>query len=474
MFYWDHERKILYPKNEKLNECDEFVLVDSNVTTGTTLRKAILELGLSREKTKIRANPKTELAKKLIHEIVPNGDPDPEKVMIAFAGKAASLKSFIAKGLEMTQGIPVIQIGEKLKNIIDVGRYGEKLAQLEENNPFIVGEILYPFVKQHTERTIILDGVKSIETAIFLSYSTKRPMYVFFVEADEELRSKAVALRMDQDDVYTKERDQLFEEGLTRLKEKAYAVINMGDWKSLQSLCELLELLGFRTRRILDIPNPFNSKVPLLELYRRNVEKLIKKSTMIEEKFSEYLFHKSYLERLKRQGISLTSKQEEVIMLTASAFRIVDDILDENTIRDGKPAFWRVHGITKSIYLATLMTVKAWNITEQLGVGKEFLEMFRRVIEAVRYELDVEDGKEKFENFDNWLRAAEREAAFREFLAILSGHPEKVPEFKAWALRAQAKDDLLGGSKGGREDTERKLKRPLFREEWLPLLPTKP
>ncbi len=113
------------------------------------------------------------------------------------------------------------------------------------------------------------------------------------------------------------------------------------------------------------------------------------------------------------------------------------------------------------------MTVRSWNISEKLGIGKEFQGMFRKVINAVRYELAVEDGTEKFQSFDDWLRAAKREIAFREFLAILSGQPERASEFREWAIKAQAKDDLLGNEKGGREDTEKRLKRPLFREKWL-------
>jgi hypothetical protein len=114
--------------------------------------------------------------------------------------------------------------------------------------------------------------------------------------------------------------------------------------------------------------------------------------------------------------------------------------------------------------------VKAYSICDRLGVGKQFLEMFEKVVDAVEYELLVEDGREENMGFDSWLRAAEREAAFREFLATLAGCPEKGGEFRAWGLKAQAKDDLLGSTKGGREDTEKKLNRILFKPEWEPLL----
>jgi len=475
LFYWDPKQKILYPKNESITGFNQYILVDSNITTGKTVRETIACLGLPREKVKIRGNPKTELAKKIVDQPMSNGDPDPEKAMLVFAGPAASLKTFLARGLEMTQGIPVIQCGKELQKLTDVGKYGEKLMQKENQNPFIVGELLYPIVQKYTsEKVIILDGPKSVETVLFLSYATHRPVFVFYVYNSDELRQNAIALRTDPDDLYATERDRLFQAGLNRLREEAYAVIDIAEWRTLQLLAEVLELLGYKVSSIAGLPNPFGSKRPILELYRRNVEKLVKKNTVINRDFSELMFHRSYIERLEKHGISLTSKQAEIVALTASAFRIIDDILDEHTIRDDAPAFWTKHGIVRSIYIATLMTVKAWNLSAQLGVGERFLEMFQKCVDAVMYELKIEDGIEKFETFEDWLRAAEREAAFREYLAYLIGKPEKAKEFRAWALHAQAKDDLMGAEKGGREDTDRRLNRPLFKPEWQSKLPPRP
>lgn len=151
----------------------------------------------------------------------------------------------------------------------------------------------------------------------------------------------------------------------------------------------------------------------------------------------------------------------------ASGFRIIDDLLDEHTTREGRPTFWQQKGIVKSIYYATLMTVKAHDIVEKEGLSKEFQEMFRRVIDGVFYELRVEDEIEECKEYKDWLKAAERKVAFREFLAHLGGMPEKVNEFREWGIKAQIKDDLLGAEKHGRENTETRLKRPIFKREWL-------
>lgn len=260
-------------------------------------------------------------------------------------------------------------------------------------------------------------------------------------------------------------RDELFEKGLEELKREAYAIIDWRDLNTLHPLCELLDILGYRTGEIAGFPNPFGSKRPILELYRRNVMRLL--GTEVEEDLSGYIFHRNYGRRLEEKGIILDQRRAEVLNLVASAFRYVDDILDENTIRDYRPAFWVENGFAKTMYIATLMTVRAYSICEELGLGEEFLRMFERVIDAVNYELLVEEGLAEFRSYEDWLRVAEREAAFREFLAVLAGRPEERGAFRLWGLKAQAKDDLMGAGKGGREETEGRLRRPLFRREWL-------
>ena len=467
-FYWDPKEKILYPTGKKLEDFDEFELVEANIATGRGALEAVRELKLPRERTKIRGNAETKFGERFVDILEPSARPDPERVLIAFAGKPGSMKSFLSRGLEMSQRIPTVQIGKELQKITDVGDYGEELFEQEQKNPYIVGEILLRLIQERSkEKVIIIDGVKSYETALFLSYATHRPIFLFSAEINEELRREFGELRLDKDDYFAKERDEMFGEGLRKLKDYAYSELDMGDWRTLEPLSEVLEGLEFRTTRILDIPNPFGSKQPFLELYRRNVEKLIAKKTEVGKDFSEYIFHKNYPERLKKHGVNLNQERAEVVNLVASGFRMIDDFLDEHTTREGQPTSWQQEGIVKSIYHATLMTVKAHNIAEKKGLSKEFQEMFRRVIDGVFYELRVEDGIEECKEYKDWLRAAEREVAFREFLAHLGGTPERVNEFREWGIKAQIKDDLLGAEKHGRENTETRLKRPIFKREWL-------
>lgn len=469
VFYYDPRTNTLYPQSKAVNikNYDKYLLVDSNITTGTTVFSTIRRLGIPESRVEVKGPALTEYASRIVKYIVPSVKPLYNRALIMFAGRSGTIKSFLAKGIGESHGIPVVQVGKIVRKHFDVGKYGEKLAELERDNPFIVGEILYDYVSSYSDRVVIVDGVKSIETSIFLSYTTRIPKYIYFVEVDESLRREVVALRGDEDDAYDEERNKLFDEKLRELRDQAHGIIDMNDLSTLERLCSVLEAYGYRTTRIAGYPNPFGTKLPILEMYYRNVVKLVEKGVVIQHDLEPFVFHRNYPKRLEEKlGVKLTKTQEDIINYTASAFRIVDDILDENTVRDWRPAFWVKHGFYKSMLIASLMTVKAYELSRGIGLGDKYMEMFRRIVDAVRYELKVEEGRAEFRTFTDWVKAAEREAVFREFLAYLIGMPERAREFYIWGLRAQAKDDLIGETKGGREATERRLRRPLFREEW--------
>ncbi len=249
IFYWDPKDKKLYPTDKNLEEFDEFELVEANVATGRGTLVAMKELKLPKERTKIRGNSETKFGEKFIDILESSARPDPEKVIIAFAGKPTSMKSFLSRGLGMSHNIPVIQVGKELEKITDVGKYGEKLFEQEKKNPYIIGEMLLPLIQKYqNEKVIIIDGVKSYETAIFLSYATHRPIFLFFTEVSEKLRKEFTELRLDKDDYFAKERDEMFKKGLQRLKKYAYSELNLEKWQNLELLIH-----SFPTRRSSDL-----------------------------------------------------------------------------------------------------------------------------------------------------------------------------------------------------------------------------
>ncbi len=102
---------------------------------------------------------------------------------------------------------------------------------------------------------------------------------------------------------------------------------------------------------------------------------------------------------------------------------------------------------------------KVLEAARKLGAERELINAAAKMVEAVKVELELEKtGRPP--TLADWLKAAEREAAFREFAYSLVGLNREAGYVEG--LAAQIKDDLWGAAKGGREDTETRLNRPLI------------
>lgn len=444
--YYAPENNTLYPRSEKITDEDEVVLVDSNIVTGKTMLKAFKSLNLKREKTLFAGSYKGEYAEKFLDIRLPA--PEIKGYIIALAGSSGTGKSFIAKGLEIYRGIKQYKIGYAAKELGE-GLYGEAID--EEDNPFAVSE---KFLEMYniSDRLVIVDGVKSLHQLIHISYALKMPYFLFYVDSDrKELMYK---LRNDPDDVYHKEREALFKSRLKELKEHSLAVINTSNFETFASLAKILENFGYSCKKREWGYDIWGTKHIWLDIYEKYAY-----GTKEIELINTPDMHQSYIEKYGLEGPA-----KEIVMLTATSFRIIDDILDEHDTRRGNPSHWKKYGILDSLIDASALIQKTRKIAQQTGFLKEYDEMFKRVINAVRYEIDVEEGRAEYKTVEDWIRAAEREAAFREFIGILKGEDPK--EYYFQGLKAQAKDDLIGAAKFGRKDTDRKLKRPLFKEEF--------
>jgi geranylgeranyl pyrophosphate synthase len=155
----------------------------------------------------------------------------------------------------------------------------------------------------------------------------------------------------------------------------------------------------------------------------------------------------------------------DAVSLFATAVRIIDDILDEHTVRlyseEGvaTETWWVRRGIYLAVVDSVALMVKAKRAARGLGVERELVDAAARMVGAVRVELELErTGRPP--TLSDWLKAAEREAAFREFAYGLAGLDQEAGYVEG--LAAQIRDDLLGATKGGREDTETRLNRPLI------------
>jgi hypothetical protein len=175
--------------------------------------------------------------------------------------------------------------------------------------------------------------------------------------------------------------------------------------------------------------------------------------------------HRGYVERLKRRGAEVGEAAAEAISLFATAVRIIDDILDEHTVRlyseEGATteAWWVRRGIYLAVVDSVVLMIKARRAARRLNAERELISAAAKMVEAVKAELELErTGRPP--TLADWLKAAEREAAFREFAYGLVGLNREAGYVEG--LAAQIKDDLFGAAKGGREDTEARLNRPLI------------
>ena len=160
--------------------------------------------------------------------------------------------------------------------------------------------------------------------------------------------------------------------------------------------------------------------------------------------------------------IRVKGEAAKMVQEVATAFRFIDDILDEHDTRWEKPARWVETSPVEALAEAEILTTKALKRAERLGCRKEFLEMFEAVLDAVYYEIDVEEGRAEFISEEDWKRAAGREAHFRAFIGYLKG--EDPVKYYQEGLKAQMKDDVMGAEKGERENTDERLKRPLWQK----------
>ena len=162
--------------------------------------------------------------------------------------------------------------------------------------------------------------------------------------------------------------------------------------------------------------------------------------------------HRGYVERLKRRGAEVGEAAAEAISLFATAVRIVDDVLDEHTVRlyseEGvaTEAWWVRRGIYLAVVDSVALMIKARRAARRLGAERELISAAAKMVDAVKLELELEKtGKPP--TLADWLKAAEREATFREFAYGLAGLDREAGYVEG--LAAQIKDDLWGRPRAG-------------------------
>lgn len=269
-----------------------------------------------------------------------------------------------------------------------------------------------------------------------------------------------VARRRDPDDSYAAERKALFQGSLDRLR-AAFTNISAADFWSLEPVARVLERFGFPCPRREWGWDIFGTKRVWLDVYRK---------LSLDDRYAsaepdpDIDYHTRYAAKY-----GLAGRASDLVRDAATAFRLVDDVLDEHRVRWGRPSCWAKSSCVEALGNAAVLTARARLAARALGIETQFLRMFEDVLGAVYYEIDVEEGRARFATAADWERAARREACFRAFIGFLKG--EDPEAYYREGLRAQMEDDLRGATKGGRKNTDVPLNRPLWQRIGGPGLP---
>lgn len=146
----------------------------------------------------------------------------------------------------------------------------------------------------------------------------------------------------------------------------------------------------------------------------------------------------------------------QVVEHLRAGFKIMDDLIDEDEVRDYKPAFWVVYGQETTIEQAAHHLAQARMIASQLGIAT-FEQRVCEVIAAARLEVEMEnpDFKSELSLPQIWAEVVKKEASFRLMIAEALNCPPNVCEAAYLdGVAAQMLDDGLSAiyGKDGRPD----------------------
>lgn len=147
------------------------------------------------------------------------------------------------------------------------------------------------------------------------------------------------------------------------------------------------------------------------------------------------------------------------------SFKIMDDLIDEDTVRDGEQAFWVIYGSETTIEQAAWHVKQARELAQKLGIVDIFEKRLCEVISGARLEVEMENPgfAANVPLSELWNRVVLKEAAFRRYLAEALGcKPEVVEAAYQDGVAAQMLDDGLSalyGKDGRIENSDEKLGR---------------
>jgi len=213
---------------------DEIVILDQNITTGLTqlrLERELRQMGIEGP-VRYAGNPKSVLGYRhmdylLTKEgIVPKPSVEPpsdiyrfNRYMVALVGLPASGKTLLRHLFSRLPGFSVYKWGKFLRSTVE-GLYGQMTYEngwskamrftneVESKDRIVVAKTFLAAqeVREDPASFMVVDGIKSREQIIYVSYALRRPAIIVRVHRDEKERQSEARKRGDFDDVNDSER----------------------------------------------------------------------------------------------------------------------------------------------------------------------------------------------------------------------------------------------------------------------------
>jgi cytidylate kinase len=507
-----------YPQKKKYSK---ILIFDRNLTTALTqlhIEKSLKGLGIKgpvkyvgNEKTLLAYRHQSYLLRKegmvkkteaLAQDAYQIG-----KYMIALVGLPASGKTFLRNIFSRMDGFSAYKWGDYVKQEIE-SRYREMnwanvqrfTEEVETKDKIVVARRFVSSVKDDSP-FMVVDGIKSREQIIYASYALQRPVIVISVRRDEKERQREAEKRGDFDDSVDSERLEFLR------KIGALDVVNFADFIINTTGCSV-EYEGDICR--IRIPQGFVSGMhevlswifasESIEATKKLVQKAavevaeqrgaatveVNRMDWLEKVAAINSFYMksfenprpwadvptsgSYAKKVRKLAVfgKRTEKDvEEVCQLVEhlrKAFKIMDDLIDEDEVRDYAPAFWVVNGAWKTIEQAAYHLGRARKIATELGIAT-FEERVREVILAARLEVKMENPKftTDLTQAELWGKVVMKEASFRLLIAEALNCSESVCGATYQdGVAAQMLDDglsALHGKDGRKDNSDERLGR---------------
>ena len=391
-----------------LPAASEYVVVEANVATGATVLAIIRHIRRRFPHARVRVvgTAHTTAGARLLEENLDPDRPLVDRYLVFLAGFPGSGKSLLA---HMLAGFPDVRV-YRWRDYLPAapGRYGEALAEKEARDPFLVPRhfLATSGVVDDPARVVVVDGVKDAVQAETVAFALERPAFIVWVSVGREaVRQRNVRARGDADDPFDAERRRLFGPRLATLRRRAHVRVRWVGRKGLEGLFFLYDLLGFKPAGR-TVRQPWASKEFVLDW-------LLHAALRRPEHAGEPLYRVhtsgSYARKLRRLGIGdreLLAHVDDI----RRGFMVLDDVLDEDTVRNGRAALWTRVGPVAAAMTGIAYVARAARVARARGHGEDFAAMLRAVVEGVRVEVRAEE-RGLAVTPEVWLQAAAKEAA---------------------------------------------------------------